>query len=373
MFPPAVGYYFSVLINLYRNNKVQGKYYLRLFMLGAINLINKPFRFYERYFINPQFKETIIENSPVFILGYWRSGTTYLHNLLCKNPDTAYITTYQSVFPNTLFGKAGRFLFLSFMKLLIPKTRKADNVKLSSEFPQEEGFIVGNKVPICYYYFWYFPQNAARFYREAIEFKGVSDKLVAAWEEDYTLLIKKAVKNTKGKYFVSKNPPNTGRIKQLLEMFPDAKFVHIYRSPIIVFLSTRHFFKTVLPSLQLQEISDNELDELIFKVYNKMMHSYLEDKKLIPKENLIEIRFEDMEKQPMDTVEAIYKELRLLGFEEHRNLFEQYTESKKGYTKNSYEISRKILDRILAEWDFTMKECAFNQCDEAGLCALVIK
>jgi len=215
-------------------------------------------------------------------------------------------------------------------------------------------------VPICYYYFWYFPQNAARFYREAIEFKGVSDKLVAAWEDDYTLLIKKAVKNTKGKYFVSKNPPNTGRIKQLLEMFPDAKFVHIYRNPIIVFLSTRHFFKTVLPSLQLQEIFDDELDELIFKVYNKMMHSYLEDRKLIPKENLIEIRFEDMEKRPMDAVEAIYKQLRLPGFEEHRDLFEQYTESKKGYTKNSYKISRKILDRILAEWDFTMKEWAYE-------------
>jgi hypothetical protein len=71
LFPPAVGYYFSILINLYRKNKVQGKYYLRLFMLGAINLINKPFRFYERYFINPGFKEKTLENSPVFFLGIW--------------------------------------------------------------------------------------------------------------------------------------------------------------------------------------------------------------------------------------------------------------------------------------------------------------
>ncbi len=39
---------------------------------------------------------------PVFILGHWRSGTTFVHNVLAHDKHFGYTTTYQTVFPHIM-------------------------------------------------------------------------------------------------------------------------------------------------------------------------------------------------------------------------------------------------------------------------------
>ena len=157
LLPPAIGYSFKIVLDLIRKNKIQLKYFPKLIAIIIVNLINYPFRTYERLFINPSYHKKTIEQSPVFIIGHWRSGTTHLHNLLCQDDQMAFVTTYQSVFPDTLFNKFGRFLFRGFSTLLIPGTRKGDNVTLGASLPQEEEFALGDKTPLCFYFFWMFP------------------------------------------------------------------------------------------------------------------------------------------------------------------------------------------------------------------------
>ena len=130
LFPPAIGYSMTVVLSLIIKNKLSLKYFLRIVILVLINIINYPFRTYERLFINPRFKHKDLSKAPVFIIGHWRSGTTHLHNLLCQDSQMAYASTYQSVFPDTLFNKLGRFLFKGFSSLLIPGTRKGRQCKL---------------------------------------------------------------------------------------------------------------------------------------------------------------------------------------------------------------------------------------------------
>ncbi len=360
LLPPAVGYSFKVLMHLYKHNDISLKYYPRMATIGLINLINKPFRSYERHMINPGFRDVDIENAPIFILGHWRSGTTFLHNLLCSSPEIGYITTFQSVFPDTLFNKAGNFIFESFMRLLIPTTRKGDNVKLSPDYPQEEEFALGANIPVSYYYFWMFPQKTLEFYDRYIRFKDISADELGIWKEEYVLQIKKALRNTNGKYFLSKNPPHTARVRMLLEMFPNAKFIHIYRNPVIVFLSTQHFFNTMIPNLQLHGISHRKLDNIILAVYDRMMHAYFEEKELIPEGNLVEVAFEELEKNPLRQIEKIFNNLSIPGFEKSKPNIVSYIDSKKGYKKNKHTIKQKTLDKILKEWDFAMKEWGYE-------------
>jgi len=360
LLPPAVGYSFSILLRLIRENEVSMRYYPRLFITSLINIINKPFRYYERRFINPKIKEQDIKNDPIFILGHWRSGTTLLHNLLCEDKQMAFTTTFQGVFPDTLFNKAGRFLFETFTKILIPGTRKGDNVKLRTNYPQEEEFALGSHTCFSYYYFWMFPKNIQKYYDKYINFNDVSSEDIDSWKEDYLLLIKKAVRNTAGNIFISKNPPNTGRIKVLLEMFPNAKFIHIYRNPIEVFLSTKHFYKTMMPYLQLNTITEEELVNHILKVYKEMMKKYFAQKTLIPQQNLIEVAFEDIESRPGEILENIYKQLQIPEFETARIRFDKYLEDSKDYKKNKHLIKKELLDKILDKWDFAMKEWGYD-------------
>jgi hypothetical protein len=367
LLPPAVGYSLKIMAGLFARNQVSARYYPRLVIITLINLINWPFRTWERLLINPGFKNEAIKNDPVFIVGHWRSGTTHLHNLLCQDERLGFVTTYQSVFPDTLLAGLGRFIFGGFTKLLIPGTRKGDNVKLDTANPQEEEFALGDKTPVCFYYFWMFPKNIRNYYDRFIRFRGIPDSQLQSWKNDYKLLIKKALKNTGRVQFLSKNPPNTARIKVLLEMFPDAKFIHIHRNPVEVFLSTRHFYSKMLPYLQLHSITQEEIDYHIFDIYKKLMSDFLEQKTLIPAANFVEIAFDDLEKDPLNNLKHIYEKLDLPGFEDALPAFTNYRQSMDSYEKNKHTISRDLLEKIRHEWGFAMKHFNYAVPENIGI------
>ena len=360
LLPPAVGYSFKILVNLIRRNKIHIKYYPRILAIVIINLINFPFRAYERLIINPRFKKRPIITEPIFIIGHWRSGTTHLHNLLCQDAQMGYVTTYQSVFPDTLYNKIGRFLFKGFSVLLIPGKREGDNVILGPSLPQEEEFALGDKIPISFYYFWMFPKNILKYYDQFIRFENVNSETKTLWQAHYKLLIKKALKNTNRPVFLSKNPPNTARIKVLLEMFPQAKFIHIHRNPIEVFLSTQNFYKKMLPYLQLQNISQDEIDRNILHIYKNLMKDFFEQKDLIPAGNLTELSFEELESDTLYSLGKIYKELNLKGIEKALPEFKIYIESTVNYKKNKHKISKSLLDILLKEWSFAMEKLKYE-------------
>jgi len=360
LLPPAVGYSFSVLFYLFTRYGISLKYLFRTVLTVLINVINWPFRTYERLFINKKYLKREMVKAPVFIIGHWRSGTTHLHNILCQDPQMGYTTTYQSVFPDTLFNKAGRFIFEGFARILIPGTRQGDNVRLGTALPQEEEFALGDKTPVSFYYFWMFPVFLKKFYDQFVRFEMTDGSLVEAWKNDYRLLISKALANTGGERFLSKNPTNTGRIEMLLSMYPDARFIHIHRNPIEVFLSTKNFFLKMLPHLQMQSIDSSDLEDLIFDLYKDLMHDYLRQRDLIPPHQLMEISFDDLERDPMTCLKTLYQKLELNGYSAAENYFQDYLKSMKSYQKNKHHISASLLEKIQIQWSFTMKKWGYE-------------
>lgn len=360
LLPPAVGYSLSVLGSLLIRNGVSLRYVPRLLITVIINLVNLPFRIYERIVVNPRMSKNESENPPIFILGHWRSGTTHLHNLLCKDPRMAYASTFQSVFPDTLFSWLGRFIFEGFARLLIPGTRKGDNVILGTRLPQEEEFALGDKTPVCYYYFWMFPRRMRVYYDRSVRMLGISDERRETWRSDYKLLIAKAIRDTGGDRFLSKNPPNTGRIGFLMETYPQAKFIYIHRNPFDVYLSTQNFFRKMMPHLQLQTIDQEQINEDIFEVYKMLMKDYLKQRSLVPEGQLTEVCFEQLEKDPMKVIKEIYDRLELDGFERAKSHFQSYIDQMKSYKKNRHEISPELEKRIQKEWGFAFVEWGYE-------------
>jgi hypothetical protein len=329
-------------------------------MTGVINLINLPFRAYERIVINPRMLRREARNSPVFIIGHWRSGTTHLHNILCTDPQMAYASTFQSVFPDTLFSWLGRYIFEGFARMLIPGTRAGDNVRLGTRLPQEEEFALGDKTPVCLYYFWMFPRRILEYYHRFVRMSGLSASTRESWKSDYRLLMAKALRDSGRERFLSKNPPNTGRIRFLLETFPDARFIHIHRNPVDVFLSTRNFFKKMMPHLQLQTIKEDRLNEDIIELYKMLMQDFLEQRSEIPKGQLAEVSFDDLEERPLEMIRGIYDALEMEGFEEASSHFQSYIDQMKSYKKNRHEADPELRRRIESEWAFAMKEWGYD-------------
>ncbi len=352
--PPAVGYSSSVLCQLFLKNRIELKYLPRAAIISLINLINSPFRISERLVINKKIDKTGLRHDPVFIIGHWRSGTTLLHSLLTQDQQMAYVSTYQSVFSDTIFAEPGKWIFKNFTNLLIPSTREGDNVKLNPDFPQEEEFALGSRTSLSFYYFWFFPEKTLEYYNRFVLLQDIKKEIISKWKSDYIHLIKKACLKTGKPVFLSKNPPNTARIQLLLDMFPNAKFIHIYRNPVLVYLSTMKFYSNMMPHIQFHTISKEELENSVLSIYKKLLSKFLEDKHLIAENKIVELSFENLEADPLNELKRIYKTLDIPGFDQALPAFRKHLENKRGYKKNKHCIDQKKLDRILNEWKFAM-------------------
>ncbi|MEX2590291.1 MAG: sulfotransferase [Chitinophagales bacterium] len=347
---------FPVFLRAIKAHTIDPGYKSRLWKSAVVSLIGEPFRWTEKLRYGKKIRDFEIKHDPIFILGHWRSGTTLLHNLIAQDPRMGYVTTYQSVFPN--YTLSSRWLWRNMMKLMMPDKRASDNVELSVNYPQEEEFAIGGINSYSYYNWWYFPKDARTLFKQFISFEASDAALKQQWKDDYKALVKKSLINLEKECFVSKNPPNTGRIDTLTEIFPDARFIHIYRNPVAVFISTKKFFTNTIPPLQFQRISEAEMEELIFDVYEMLMRKYLKDRKLLNEQQLIEIRYEDFEKNPLPFIEKIYKQLKIPNFKEAKPGFEKYLQKQKKFVSNKHQLKQETVDKILQRWDFAMK--AFN-------------
>ena len=79
-----------------------------------------------------------LKQPPVFVIGHWRTGTTFLHDLLSEDPNLAYPTTYECFFPHHFLLTEDTLPKV--MKVLLPKKRPQDDVPVGFERPQEEEF-----------------------------------------------------------------------------------------------------------------------------------------------------------------------------------------------------------------------------------------
>lgn len=318
----------------------------------VLSLLFSPLNFYEKITCNKKIKNTKIDKPPIFILGHWRSGTTYLHNLMSQNTNFAYPTTFQTITPG---------LFLKFEKQIkpivaasLPPTRPQDCIVLGADLPNEDEYGIGNISPYSFYHGWCFPKNRDYYY-SFVHMNGVDNNTIYDWKKIYLFYLKKLTLYHNGKQLVLKNPSNTARVKLLLELFPDAKFIHIYRNPYYTYLSMKRNIEKEMTLYCVQKPMDQENFEIaMVEMYNRMYEKYFEEKKLIPKGNLVEVRYEDLKDNPYEVIKKIYKELNLQGFEKNEEKLKNYIKTQLKINIYNYNLDEKQKNKIYLNFKKTI-------------------
>lgn len=306
-----------------------------------------------------------LEMDPLFILGHWRSGTTFVHNIFACDKHFGYTTTYQTVFPHLVLW--GQPFFKKNMSFLMPDHRPADNMELKVDLPQEEEFALSNMMATTYYNFWFFPSRMMEYCDRFLTFEKITEEERQQFKDIFLKLVKISLANTGGTQYLSKNPPHTGRIRTLLEMFPNAKFIYLKRNPYTVFESTRNFFTHTIQPLMLQPISEAELIANYVEAYRRLFYKYEEEKHLIPEGNLVEVKFEDFEHDAFGMTEDIYHRLDLPNFEASRPAIEAYLGKKKGYKKNKYKYEPETVRMVEDNWKMALDAWGYSlEGEEAG-------
>ncbi len=321
-----------------------------LYMAKTISMY--PFSLWERVFLKQKIKKSTIEESPVFVIGHYRSGTTYLHKVLTCDKQWGNICIYNFIFPyhQKWLENLLKPFFQKIIRVFSFKNIHFNNYNLNLNDPLEEDMItLGAMTPHSAFWGEVFPKNAEKLLDKSIFFKREDDK--KAWQSTYLQILKKISLQNGGKPLMLKNPPNTGRIKALLELFPNAKFIYIYRNPYQVYFSTWRLWKDTLEKrYALHKISDQEREEIIFSLYQRIIDQYLEEKSLIPKGNLVEIKYENFEKDPFNTIEKTYQELSLPDFKKAAPNIKKLLEKEKKYNKFSYRYDPYTQNKIYKRW-----------------------
>lgn len=301
---------------------------------------------------------------PLFILGHWRSGTTHLHNLLALDQRFGYPNSFQALHPHTFLLTEGLLSFLT--APFLPARRPMDNVPMGYQLPQEDEFALVTLSRMSPYLGWCWPERAEH-YDQYLTLREVPAVEVAQWQAALKWFVQKLTFKC-GRPLLLKSPPHTCRIRLLLEMFPQARFVHLYRNPFTVFQSTRKMFWKVGQFSQLQCDDAHKLDERIIRNYRAMYDVYFDECGLIAEGRLHELAFEDLEKDPMRQLELLYERLQLGEFGAVEPSLRNYLGSVSDYQKNRFGgLPTELRGRIARQWKRTFDEWGYPTGD-AGDC-----
>jgi hypothetical protein len=295
--------YFKIL-RTYWNPLVKNK--LIIFPHLVLFGLRLPFAWVESLVLKSKIEETKIIQDPIFILGYYRSGTTHLQKLMSLNTQYEKLNIFKSYFPDS-------FIMLEpWLKPIIQVIFNVFKVKnpihrcpFNWDLPGEEdiAFALWPK-KTSFNWFHAFPSQLDKVLELTIHSREKD------FCHDYLYLIKKLTYSFKGKRLVLKSPPHTARIPTLLKLFPKAKFIYIQRDEKETLVSNRYMWDVVKGAC-FEKVSDAQRDELILKSKSLFEKKYLQDKIHLKPEQLVEVKFDELMENPLEVIQAIYSKLHL--------------------------------------------------------------
>ena len=221
-------------------------------------------------------------------------------------------------------------------------------MRLGFSHPQEEEFALCNLGVPSPYLTIAFPNHPPQC-PEYFSLEGVDPASRKSWKREYLSFLKQLTYRNPRR-LILKSPLNTYRIRLLLEMFPDARFVHVIRDPRKVFPSTVHLWKSLYWRQAFQIPDYKGLDEYVFATYLRLHEQLDRTRHLIAPQNFYEIRYEDLVDDPLGQVERLYDGLQLGEFAHARPGIEEYLKSIEGYATNCYDVAPDVKGQITDRW-----------------------
>jgi hypothetical protein len=242
----------------------------------------------------------------------------------------------------------------------LPNRRAVDNMPAGWDRPQEDEFalcMMGQPSP---YLTIAFPNHPPQD-QEAFDLEGLSARDRAAWKRAFLRFLHR-VNFKDPRRLILKSPTHSCRIPTLLELFPDARFVHIVRNPYAVFPSTVNLWKTLYELHGLQRPHFRGLEEHVFNTFTHLYDRLEQGKPLIGPGRFHELRYEDLIADPIGEMRQLYDGLELDGFDEALPRLEQYLRDNAGYRTNRYpQLAPELRAEITRRWGAVIRRYGYDR------------
>ncbi len=324
------------------------RYRLRRLSIAAISAMNSVYEACESAVYRRSVEKTVVTHPPIFVLGHWRSGTTLLHNLLTLDQRLTFPNLYQVMF-------SGHFLLTetvgsALTGWMLPRTRPMDNVPAGWKHSQEDEIAILLRTGLSPYNMLV-TQGQRETYERFFELTDLTPEERSRWIDEFAWFMQKLTYRA-NKPIVLKSPSHTYRVPLLLEMYPQAKFIYITRNPYDVYSSTLHLRRMLFAENALSEPCYDHLEEDVLVTYDHCIRRYEATKGLIPAGQLHEMRFEDLEADPLGEMQRVYQTLHLPGWEEMIPRLAAKMPEHNSYRKNRFSLDAETMRRVYERWQY---------------------
>ena len=286
---------------------------------------------------------------PIFVIGHWRTGTTLLHDLFSVDPNLAYPTTFECFFPHHFL--LTEEVLSKVMRGLLPKKRPQDDVPVGFDRPQEEEFgmmMLGEGTPYLTHAWPRFgPADT-----EYLDFKGVSDAEQKKWADAYMWFYRRLAAEA-WRQAAGDEDAGQCRAAQVADQAVSRRALRLSRAqPARGVPSTVKLWRALYSTQGLHNPPnlDPWLDDYVLDMFARLTEDYEEDKHLIPKDRLVEMRYEDFVKDPVASMRDIYQRLDIPNFAQAEAPMREFLGERSEHKVSRYELppalKRKVIDRL---------------------------
>lgn len=268
-----------------------------------------------------------VPEDPVFILGMWRSGTTFMHDLLGACPEMICPATWQCMSPDSF-------------RLSMPpvrtktQTRPMDGFTIDALSPQEDEFaLLALGVPSVYRGFLdprRLPELACWLDPEAWS-KDSPVCWMDAWQEFLA-----GVANGSACRLLLKSPNHAFRIRALTDAFPAASFIWLVRDPEEVFFSNRKMWIAMFKQYALWEWDTGVLDDFLRQALEATAKCLTQAATTLQPDRLVVVDFRQLTQDPVQSLCSINSRLTLGEWGKMERAVRRVAESKSDYRRETY-------------------------------------
>jgi hypothetical protein len=327
----------GVFVRLLLRNGIgfRPKYLFRLLFILQSGMWSSLLQWRERRAIAAKLNAAKAPPDPLVIVCHWRTGSNLLHQLINCDPQFSAPTLYQVSYP-TSFITSRRYVEPIMKRMLLP-LRPMDNVRLSMDGPEEEEGALFRICGLSPFERLIFPHSRGYFLLDDETFLPEPSRR-ARWDEALLHFVTKLHMAT-GRRIVLKNPFHSVRIRAIMRLFPLAKFIHIYRDPRVVIPSTARMWTIVGAQNAMRPQWRPPLFEDVVTVFDRIMSRMQADLDALPYDRYTEIKFEQLEKQPLSVIRKAYERLDLNFSADCERAMGEYLRRVSSYQKNTYSLT----------------------------------
>jgi len=345
----ASGYFISGittgnLIKLVKRNGIGGhpRYIGRFIVLLLYSLGTSLLEIIEKALYSKTIQNAHCPQNPIFIIGHWRSGTTFLHRIFNTLPGFKTPTMLEIGTPESFL--VSKKVLSPVIKKILPPKRSTDNVPLNLDEPQEDEFALFRATTHSPVEKLVFPEKDDFFLNPQCDFMP-PEVSRHTWKNTLTTFCKKLSLLGEGR-IVLKNPFHSMRIRLLKTIFPKAKFIHIYRNPVKVIPSAISMWKIEGRHNSLRSGTTAPTLENAIEIYDAILSKIKNDLQKLPDNDYCTIRFEDLKNAPVSTLQNALKSIGITLNNDQIDSLNDFSRSVKNYRQNKYDLSNEEIEYI---------------------------